>query len=82
LFGLLFLTTKGLAGVPRAAIAVIAVTLPKFHLPDAGIALVLAVDHILDMGRSATNIIGNAVAAVAVATWEGNLGAEPMNDVS
>jgi len=80
LFGLLFLTTKGLAGVPRAAIAVIAVTLPKFHLPDAGIALVLAVDHVLDMGRSATNIVGNAVAAVAVATWEGQLDIEPTRD--
>lgn len=80
LFGLLFLTTKGLAGVPRAAIAVIAVTLPKFHLPDAGIALVLAIDHILDMGRSATNIVGNAVAAVAVAKWEGNLDTRPADD--
>ncbi|WP_114238447.1 dicarboxylate/amino acid:cation symporter [Dyella sp. C9] len=73
LFGLLLISTKGLAGVPRAAIAVIAVTLHYFHLPDAGLALVLAVDHLLDMGRSATNIVGNAVASVAVATWEGGL---------
>jgi Na+/H+-dicarboxylate symporter len=57
--------------VPRAAIAVIAVTLHYFKLPDSGIALVLAVDHILDMGRSATNIVGNSVAAAAVARWEG-----------
>ena len=70
LFGLLMLTTKGLAGVPRAAIAVIAVTLHYFHLPEAGLALVLAVDHVLDMGRSATNIVGNAVAAAVVAKWE------------
>ncbi len=71
LFGLLIVTTKGVAGVPRAAIAVIAVTLHYFNLPESGIALVLAVDHILDMGRSATNIVGNSVAAAVVATWEG-----------
>jgi Na+/H+-dicarboxylate symporter len=68
--GLLMVSTKGLAGVPRAAIVVIAVTLPYFHLPQSGLALVLAVDHILDMGRSATNIIGNSVAAAVVAEWE------------
>ena len=70
LFGLLIVTTKGVAGVPRAAIAVIALTLPYFKLPESGIALVLAVDHILDMGRSATNIVGNTVAAAVVANWE------------
>jgi len=80
LFGLLMLTTKGLAGVPRAAIAVIAVTLHYFHLPDAGVALVLAVDHVLDMGRSATNIVGNSVAAAAVASWERQLDAPADND--
>ena len=71
LFGLLIVTTKGVAGVPRAAIAVIAVTLHYFNLPESGVALILAVDHILDMGRSATNIVGNAVAASVVAKWEG-----------
>lgn len=80
LFGLLMLTTKGLAGVPRAAIAVIAVTLHYFHLPDAGLALVLAVDHILDMGRSATNIVGNSVAAAAVASWERQLEAPSVDE--
>ena len=70
LFGLLIVTTKGVAGVPRAAIAVIAITLHYFKLPDSGVALVLAVDHILDMGRSATNILGNSVAAAVVARWE------------
>jgi Na+/H+-dicarboxylate symporter len=80
LFGLLMLTTKGLAGVPRAAIAVIAVTLHYFHLPDAGVALVLAVDHVLDMGRSATNIVGNSVAASVVASWEGQLDAPADSD--
>jgi Na+/H+-dicarboxylate symporter len=80
LFGLLMLTTKGLAGVPRAAIAVVAVTLHYFHLPDAGLALVLAVDHILDMGRSATNIVGNSVAAAAVASWERQLNAPSVDE--
>lgn len=77
LFGMLLVTTKGLAGVPRAAIAVLAVTLHDFHLPDAGLALVLAVDHVLDMGRSATNIVGNAVAATVVASWERRAGQVP-----
>jgi Na+/H+-dicarboxylate symporter len=81
LFGLLIVTTKGVAGVPRAAIAVIAVTLHYFRLPDSGIALVLAVDHMLDMGRSATNIVGNAVAAAAVARWEGGPEPAPRRDI-
>jgi Na+/H+-dicarboxylate symporter len=68
---LLMVTSKGMAGVPRASIVVIAAALPYFHLPEAGLLLVLAVDHILDMGRSATNIVGNAVACVVVNAWEG-----------
>ncbi len=71
---MLMVTSKGIAGVPRAAIVVIQATLPSFHIPDAGIALVLAVDYFLDMGRSATNVVGNAVAAVAVGKWENELG--------
>jgi Na+/H+-dicarboxylate symporter len=68
---LLMVSTKGMAGVPRASLVVIAATLPYFHLPEAGLLLILAVDHILDMGRSATNIVGNAVACVVVNAWEG-----------
>jgi Na+/H+-dicarboxylate symporter len=71
---LLMVTSKGMAGVPRASLVVIAAALPYFHLPEAGLLLVLAVDHILDMGRSATNIVGNAVACVAVDAWEGRGG--------
>jgi Na+/H+-dicarboxylate symporter len=67
----LMITTKGMAGVPRASLVVLTATLPYFHLPEAGIVLVLAVDHILDMGRSATNVLGNAVACVVVQAWEG-----------
>ncbi|MFX7984898.1 cation:dicarboxylase symporter family transporter, partial [Acinetobacter baumannii] len=54
-------TSKGIAGVPRASLVVVAATLGQFHLPEAGLLLVLAIDQFLDMGRSATNVIGNAV---------------------
>jgi Na+/H+-dicarboxylate symporter len=69
---LLMVTSKGLAGVPRASIVVIAAALPYFNLPEAGIALILAVDHLLDMGRSGTNIVGNSVACVVVNYWDSN----------
>jgi Na+/H+-dicarboxylate symporter len=72
----LMITSKGIAGVPRASLVVIAGTLSSFNIPEAGILLLLGVDHILDMGRSATNVVGNAVAAVVVSKWEGDL-AEP-----
>ncbi len=75
----LMITSKGIAGVPRASLVVIAATLSQFNLPEAGLLLVLAIDHFLDMGRSATNVVGNAVAATVVAKWEGGLEApEPM----
>lgn len=67
---LLMVTSKGMAGVPRASLVVIAATLSYFHLPEAGLLLIVAVDHILDMGRSATNVVGNTVAAAVVAHWE------------
>jgi Na+/H+-dicarboxylate symporter len=73
MFLLLMVTTKGVAGVPRASLAVIAVNLHYLGIPDSGVALVVAVDHILDMGRSATNVLGNSVAAAVVATWEGDI---------
>jgi Na+/H+-dicarboxylate symporter len=69
----LMITSKGIAGVPRASLVVIAGTLAQFNIPEAGILLLLGVDHVLDMGRSATNVIGNAVAAVAVSKWENAL---------
>lgn len=70
------LTSKGMAGVPRASLVVIAAGLSFFHLPEAGLVLILTVDHLLDMGRSATNVVGNSVAAVVVGKWEGELGPE------
>ncbi len=69
----LMVTSKGIAGVPRASLVVIAATLPLFKIPEAGLLLILAVDHFLDMGRSATNVVGNAVAASVIARWEGSL---------
>ena len=71
---LLMVTSKGMAGVPRASLVVIAATLSFFHIPEAGLLLVLAVDHFLDMGRSATNVVGNSIATAVVAKWEGELG--------
>ena len=76
----LLITSKGIAGVPRASLVVIAATLPMFNIPETGLVLILAVDHFIDMGRTATNVIGNAVAASVIATWEGALKpAEPAD---
>ncbi|GAA4008218.1 dicarboxylate/amino acid:cation symporter [Sphingomonas humi] len=72
----LMVTSKGIAGVPRASLVVIAGSLAMFNIPEAGLLLILAVDHFLDMGRSATNVVGNAVASVLVAKWEGPLDVE------
>ncbi|SNX29071.1 Na+/H+-dicarboxylate symporter [Polynucleobacter meluiroseus] len=69
----LMITSKGIAGVPRASLVVIAATLSQFNLPEAGILLILGVDHFLDMARSATNVLGNALATAVVSKWEGEL---------
>ena len=69
----LMVTSKGIAGVPRASLVVIAATLTQFGLPVEGIALILGIDQFLDMGRSATNIVGNAVATSVITRWEGML---------
>ena len=70
---ILMVTSKGMAAVPRASLMVIASTLSYFGLPEQGLVLIIAVDHLLDMGRSATNVVGNAVASTLVAKWEGEL---------
>jgi len=77
----LMITSKGMAGVPRASLVVIAATMSMFKIPEAGLLLILAVDHFLDMGRSATNVVGNAVAASVVARWEGTLDPEEPADI-
>lgn len=69
----LMVTSKGMAGVPRASLVVIAATLSQFGIPEAGLLLLLGVDHFLDMARSATNVIGNSVATAVVSRWEGLL---------
>jgi Na+/H+-dicarboxylate symporter len=68
---LLMLTSKGMAGVPRASLVVIAATLSTFGIPEAGILLIMGIDQFLDMGRSATNVVGNSIATVVVGKWEG-----------
>ena len=70
----LMLTSKGVAGVPRASLVVILATLKQFGIPEAGLLLILGIDQFLDMGRSATNVIGNSLAAAAVAKFEKDLG--------
>ena len=73
MLAILMLTSKGMAGVPRASLVVIAATLAQFNIPEAGLLLILGVDMFLDMGRSATNAVGNSIASAAVAKWEGEL---------
>jgi len=70
---ILMLTSKGIAGVPRASLVVIAGTIATFNIPEAGIALLIGIDPLLDMGRSATNVIGNSLATAVVSKWEGEL---------
>ncbi len=69
----LMLTSKGIAGVPRASLVVIAGTIATFGIPEAGLALLIGIDPLLDMGRSATNVIGNSVATAVISKWEGAL---------
>jgi len=70
---LLMVTSKGMAGVPRASLVVIAATLTTFNIPEAGLLLIMGIDQFLDMGRSATNAVGNSIAAAVVAKWEDEL---------
>jgi proton glutamate symport protein len=74
----LMVTSKGVAAVPRASLVVLAGTLTAFHLPVEGIALILGVDHLMDMGRTSVNLMGNCIASAAVARWEGVLDDQKM----
>jgi len=78
----LMLTSKGVAGVSRAAIVVLAATAATFGLPLAGVALLLGVDQFLDMGRTAVNVLGNCLAAAVVARWEGEAMQQPSGQAS
>src|SRR3569833_2317872 len=77
----LMIPSKGMAGVPRASLVVNAATKSMFRIPEACLLLILAVDHFLDMGRSATNVVGNAVASAVVARWEGKLNTKESPDI-
>ena len=74
----LMVSSKGIAGVPRSSLVVVAAVLPMFGLPEAGLLLVLGIDHFLDMGRTVTNVLGNAIATSVVAKWEGAI--DPVPD--
>jgi len=78
----LMLTSKGVAGVSRAAIVVLAATATTLGLPLAGVALLLGVDQFLDMGRTAVNVLGNCLAAAVVARWEGATIQQPSGQTS
>ncbi|RQP09340.1 MAG: dicarboxylate/amino acid:cation symporter, partial [Chryseobacterium sp.] len=69
----LMITSKGIAGVPRASLVIIVATGSMFGIPPEGIALILPIDHFCDMGRSMTNVLGNALATTSVSKWEGEL---------
>jgi Na+/H+-dicarboxylate symporter len=71
---MLMLMSKGMAGVPRAALVVVAGAIGMFNIPEAGLALLLGIDPLLDMGRSATNVLGNVMATAVVSKWENQLG--------
>ncbi len=75
----LMLTSKGVAGVPRAALVVLTATLTQFGLPLEGAAVVMGVDQIMDMGRTAVNVMGNCIATAVVARWEGVLDDRQMH---
>ncbi len=77
----LMVTSKGIAAVPRASLVVVAATLSQFNLPVEGVAFVLAVDHFMDMGRTMTNVIGNAIATSVVTKWEGMLEVEEPEEI-
>jgi Na+/H+-dicarboxylate symporter len=76
----LMVSSKGMAGVSRASLVVVAATLPMFGLPEAGLLLIMGVDVFLDMGRTATNVIGNSLAASVIAKWEGGLAEAPEDE--
>jgi len=78
----LMLTSKGIAGVPRASLVVVTATCAMFNIPPEGIALIIPIDHFCDMFRTMTNVVGNALATTAVSKWEGELGPATTEEVA
>jgi Na+/H+-dicarboxylate symporter len=71
----LMVSSKGIAGVPRSGLVVVAAVMPMFNLPEAGVLLIMGIDIFLDMGRTATNVLGNSIATAVIAKWENAIGA-------
>jgi len=78
---MLMLASKGVSGVPRATLMVLMATAASLHLPPEPIFVILGVDALMDMGRTTANVVGNCLASVVVAKWEGEFGTEPVSDV-
>ncbi|MGI9103305.1 MAG: dicarboxylate/amino acid:cation symporter [Terriglobales bacterium] len=76
----LMLTSKGVAGVPRASLVILLGTAASFHLPEWPIFVILGIDELMDMARTSVNVIGNCVATTVIARWEGQFGAEPVSE--
>src|SRR5438132_6244508 len=76
----LMLTSKGLAGVPRAALVVLLATVASFHLPAEPVFVILGIDELMDMARTSVNVLGNCLASIVIARWEGEFKAEPKYD--
>ncbi|WP_255462643.1 cation:dicarboxylase symporter family transporter [Granulicella sp. WH15] len=81
MMGTLILTSKGVAGVPRATLVVLLATAATFHLPTEPIFVILGIDALMDMARTMVNVVGNCLASVVVAQWEGQFGSEPVSEV-
>jgi proton glutamate symport protein len=79
MFALMF-TSKGVAGVPRAALVVLAGTLASLNYPLIGVAILLGIDQILDMGRTTVNLVGNCIATIFIAKWENSFDYSQMNE--
>jgi proton glutamate symport protein len=73
LLATLMLTSKGIAGVPRAVLVILMAVASQFQIPAAAVLMLLGIDTLMDMGRTAMNVIGNCLAAAVVARWEGEL---------
>ena len=81
MMGTLILTSKGVAGVPRATLVVLLATAATFRLPTEPIFVILGIDALMDMGRTMVNVVGNCLASAVVARWEGQFGVEAVDEV-